>query len=110
MKSIVLDNDYELEVSVTRKNTSTGADEAAPALTITGRLSATVGGAAIHADLSKTLAERTSKTGTYYATIGGDALRTHLASVVNQSIYAVYVAGTAILLSIPVAVRAEREI
>lgn len=76
-------NDDEPEEVVTRKNTSTGATEPATGLTgLSFRLSATIGGTAIHANLNKNASERGS-TGKYYAVFEGDDLTAQL----NNSTY-----------------------
>ena len=68
--SIFLDNDWEYEVNITRKDTATGTVEAAAGLSgITGRISLTPTGLTIHADLTKTLAERASTPGEYFAIV-----------------------------------------
>lgn len=88
MKPIFLDNDYEICWPMTRKNTATGLDEPASGLTgVIGKLSATDGGAAIHATLSITLAERASTPGEYFGILQGDDLRTQLASLTGQVVY-----------------------
>ncbi len=71
-------NDDEAELTLTRKNATTGAEEAATGLTgLTVYLSATPGGSAIHASLSKSLAER-GTTGIYFAVFEGTDLDTQL--------------------------------
>ena len=99
-RRLYLDNDFEPEYAITRKNTSTGDDEVAAGLTgLTVRISATDGGATIHADLSKTLSERASTDGTYYAVIDGDDLRAQLASYAGSTVYVVAGDGTNVLVS-----------
>ena len=98
--SIFLDNDWEYEVNITKKNTATGAVEVAEGLSaITGRISLTPTGDTIHADLTKTLAERTTTDGEYFAIVDGDDLRTRLAAYVGQSVYEIIGDGTNVLVS-----------
>lgn len=97
--SIYLDNDFESEFSVTRKNATSGAEEAATGLTgLLHYLAATKSGSAIHADLSKTSTERSGKLGTYYAIFEGDDLRAQLAAdYIGQTIYEIFGDGTNVL-------------
>ncbi len=98
--SIFLDNDWEYEVNITRKNTASGAVEAAATLAnITGRISLTPTGDTIHAALTKTLAERSDTPGEYFAIVEGDDLRSHLAAYVGQSVYEIIGDGTNVLIS-----------
>jgi adenylylsulfate kinase-like enzyme len=98
--SIYLDNDWEYEINVTRKNTASGTVEAADSLSgITGRISLTSKGATINAALTKTLAERSSTAGKYFAIVDGDDLRTHLAAYVGQSVYEIIGDGTSVEVS-----------
>ena len=107
-KVIYLDNDFEPELRLTRKNASTGDLEAATGLTgLTGRLSATDAGATIHASLSVSLTER-GTTGIYYGTIEGDNLRTHLASYAELPVWFVGGDGTNVFVSEPYTVKAVR--
>jgi hypothetical protein len=83
-------NDFEVEVAITRRNASTGASEAADGLEdLEAWLSLTHGGAAIHADLTKTLTERASTPGLYYAVIEGSEITTHLAPLGPLVVYRV---------------------
>jgi hypothetical protein len=108
MKSVALDNDWELEYAATRKNASTGALEPATGLAgLTGRLSATDGGATIHATLSVSLSER-GTTGIYFGVLQGDDLRVQLAALVNTIVYEVFGDGVNVLTSIPRLVAAVR--
>ena len=108
MDDIYLDNDYEAEYTVTRKNANTGADEAATGLTgLTARISATDGGAAIGA-LTGSASER-GTLGIYYKIFDGDALRTALATLyVGVRVWIIFGDGTNVLVSNPVTVRATR--
>lgn len=108
MDNIYLDNDYEAEYTLTRKNTDTGADEAATGLSsLTVRISATDGGAAIGA-LSVSASERGSL-GIYYGIFDGDALRTALAaSYIGLRVWVVFGDGTNVFVSNPVWVRERR--
>lgn len=109
MKSIVLDNDWEIEYKATRKNAATGTLEPATGLTgLYGQLSATDAGAAIDPSLKVTLTER-GVTGIYFGTLQGDALRTVLAAAyVGQVIYEVFGDGVNVFTSIPRMVAAVR--
>ena len=92
MSTIALDNDWVLKwggpqdtsgnaTGGTRINTSTGLREpAAGQVGFLGWLSATDGGATIHATLSKTMVESTTVPGLYFAVVDGDALRAQLAA------------------------------
>lgn len=108
MQDIFLDNDYEPEYTITKKNASTGAIEAATGLTgLTVRISATDGGAAIGA-LTENASER-GTLGIYFAIFDGDALRTALAtSYVGVRVWVVFGDGTNVFVSDPVIVRATR--
>ena len=107
MSTIYLDNDYEPEYELTRRDESSGDEEAAAGLTgLLVWLSATDGGAAIHASLSKSLTERAGESGTYYAVIEGDDLATHLADY--RRVYEVFGDGTNVQTSIVRDVRATR--
>jgi hypothetical protein len=109
VKTVVLDNDWEMEYVATRKNATTGVSEPATGLTgLVGKLSATDGGATIHATLSVTLTER-GTTGIYFGVLQGDDLRTQLAgSFLGQVVYEVFGDGTNILTSVPRLVSAVR--
>jgi len=108
MDDIYLDNDFEPEYTVTRKNASTGAVEAATGLTsITVRISATDGGAAIGA-LTGAASER-GTLGIYYKIFDGDALRTALATAyLGARVWVVFGDGTNVLTSDPATVRERR--
>ena len=82
MKTISLDSDWEyIWGASTRRNAATGAVEAAAGLTgLLAWLSATEGGATIHASLSKTMVERSGLPGEYFAIVDGDVLRLRLAA------------------------------
>lgn len=75
--TIHLDNAWTIRDTLTRTNATTGAEEPATGLALTGWLAATEGGAAIHAALSVALTER-GTSGTYAGTIDETALATHL--------------------------------
>ena len=108
MKSIGLDNDWEAEYRATRKNATTGTVEPATGLTgLVCRLSATDGGAAIHATMSVNLTER-GTLGVYFGVLQGDALRTQLAALVGSVVYEVFGDGVNVLTSIPRLVSAIR--
>lgn len=102
MKRIADNNDWELIWPGTRRNTSSGLTEAAAGLVgLQGWLSATDGGAAIHASLSKVMAERASTPGEYFAVIDGDALHAQLAPTYNnQTIYEVFGDGLNVQYSV----------
>lgn len=108
MNDLYLDNDFEAEFTVTRKNAATGATEAATGLTsLTVKISASDGGAAIGA-LTGSATER-GTLGIYYYVFDGDALRTALAaSYVGRRVWVVFGDGTNVLTSNPVVVRATR--
>lgn len=101
MKPVYLDNDAEYEYALRRKNTNTGALEAATGIGgLSCRLSATDGGAAINAALSVNATERGSL-GIYYGVFQGTDLRTYLASFIGQTIYEVFLDAGNILISTP---------
>lgn len=111
MKTIVLDNDHEFIWSGVRRNSSTGASEPATGLIVTAHISATDGGAAIDADLAKSLTERSSQPGEYYAVVDGDALREHLdgdPSLVGLTVWEVFGDGVNVQYSVPRKVVARR--
>jgi hypothetical protein len=108
MKAIALDNDWEAEHRATRKNAATGTIEPATGLTgMSAWLSATDGGAAIHATMTVNLTER-GTTGIYFGVLQGDDLRTRLASLVGQVVFEVFGDGTNVLTSVPRLVAAVR--
>ena len=85
-------NDDEAEATVSRTNATTGLEEAATGLTgLTFRLSATRGGATIHATLSKSATER-GTTGVYFAIYEGSDLTAQLANAtyIGKDIYEVF--------------------
>lgn len=101
MKPIWLDNDYEYEYPLQRKNASTGASEAATGLPgLSARLSATDAGSAINAALSVNATER-GNLGIYYGVFQGNDLRTYLASYIGQTIFEVFGDGTNVFISTP---------
>ena len=111
MDDIYLDNDYEAEYTVTRKNASTGADEAATGLTgLTVRISATDGGSALGTTPSLTgAASERGALGIFYKEFDGDTLRTVLASsYVGVRVWVIFGDGTNVLTSNPVTVRGTR--
>ena len=83
-------SDFEAEARITRKNTTTGATEAATGLTgLTARIAATPTGAAIGA-LTVSLAERGS-TGIYSGILDTAALVTALGTTyLNTTVYVIY--------------------
>lgn len=87
--ALYLDNDFEVEVTITRKAAATGAAEAATGLSgLTAHLAATPQGAAIHADVTINLSER-GTTGIYYGTLQGDDLTTRLTTYLNTTVHLV---------------------
>lgn len=93
-------NDFESEFAVTRKNSATGASEAAASLTgLTSHLSLTDGGATIHADVSVSMAERSSTAGTYFGVIEGDKIDTHLAALAGSVVWEVFGDATNVYVS-----------
>jgi hypothetical protein len=101
-------NDDEPEVTLTRRNATTGADEAATGLTgLTFRLSLTRNGATINAALTKTATER-GTLGIYYATFEGSDLTTYLAAHAGRTIYQIFGDGSNINHSIARKVYAVR--
>lgn len=108
---IYLDNDYRIEHEITTDDAATGAQIApSPALTgLTGRLSATPGGAAINAVLSVALAVRTGDAKRYVGYLQGDDLRAQLAAAyLDRTVYLVVGDGLNVLTSDPKVVRATR--
>ena len=102
MKILPLDNDWEPEWPITRKNAASGDDEPASGLAgLTARLSATDGGTTIHASLSVSLAERSGAPGVYYGTIQGDDLRAQLVTYIGKVVYEVVGDGTNVFISVP---------
>lgn len=89
-------NDDEPEATATRRNATTGASEAATGLLgLTFRLSATRGGSAIHANLSKSATER-GTLGVYYATFEGVDLTAQLASYVGKEVHQTFGGGASL--------------
>jgi len=107
---IYLDNDHLIEQDLTRPATTTGEDEAATGLSgLTGRLSATDGGATIHASLSVSLSERSATAGRYYGVLQGADLRTQLLTYVGSWVWEVVGDGTNVLTSARRRVLATRD-
>lgn len=99
------------EIVITEPALATGAREAADGLTgISAWLSATDRGATIHADLTRTLVERSGVPGTYFAIWEGADTLTHLDSAMywNKHVYLVIDDGGNILTSNPVLVKRAR--
>lgn len=109
LPGIALDNDYTPQFAFTEPDASTGLYGPATGLSgMTCRISATDGGAAIHASLDQVLTEWGGTPGTYYVRFDGDNLRSHLAAYVGQSVYVVVGDGTNVHISKPVRVRERR--
>lgn len=82
-------SDFEPEVRVTRKNSSTGATEAATGLTgMTARIAATPTGAAL-GSLTVSLTER-GTTGVYAGILDTAALVSALAASLNTTVYLIF--------------------
>jgi hypothetical protein len=106
LKALPLDNDWEFEYALTRKNATTGANEPATGLSgLTCRLSLTDGGAAINGALNVNAAER-GTTGIYSGIFAGSDLRTYLTA--GTVIYEVFGDGVHVTSSVPRIVRAPR--
>ncbi len=88
---IYLDNDWTIRRRLSQWNPTTDTYEPVAGLPVTGFLSATPQGGAIHPGLSKTLAERTEVPGDYFAFIDGDALRANIADYIGRFVYEVVV-------------------
>jgi hypothetical protein len=72
-------NGYEFEHPITKRDDTTGARVPATGLAgLTGHVSATEGGPAIHATLSTALQERSAKPGTYFGRLLGSNINAHL--------------------------------
>lgn len=84
-------NGYEFEYPIAKKNDPDGAKVPATGLAgLTGFISATPDGAAIHASLSVPLVERSAKSGTYYGRITGANIDAHMwPTYDNQYVYVV---------------------
>jgi len=97
---LYLDNDFEFEYAITRKNTNTGASEVAAGLSsLQAWVSLTDGGDALDADLTVNATERPSTDGTYSGVFEGDNLRTHLETYAGTTVYVVFGDGTNVLVS-----------
>ena len=106
---IYLGETDEPEFAVTRKNTATGAEEAATGLTLTVYYAATKTGSAIHSTMSATMTERSSTPGTYYARITGSDKTTQLTAYLNQTIWR-RTTGADVNIAEPVVVRQARDL
>jgi hypothetical protein len=83
-------NDKVEQFALTTPNALTGEDEAATGLTgLTIHYTLTQGGSAIHADVTKTLAEYADTLGTYHATMPGVSITTYLANKGGTRVFAV---------------------
>jgi hypothetical protein len=77
--------DFTPNVDVERQATTTGDYEAYAGLSgLTMHLSATEGGSAIDASLSKSASERSAESGRQFATFDVDDLQTHLLPTYNR--------------------------
>lgn len=109
MKLLSLDNDYEFEYALTRKNAASGNFEPASGLAgLSCRISLTDGGAAVNGALNVAAAERSSDPGVYYGVFQGDDLRTYLGGQIGLAVYEVFGDGTNIFTSIARRVTAPR--
>lgn len=109
MKALYLDNDWEAEYSLTRRNADSGATEVATGLTgLSCRISLTPDGPAVHADLNLSMAERSGALGTYVVVFDGDKLRTRLAVYVGRTVYEVFGDGANVLTAVARRVRGRR--
>jgi hypothetical protein len=98
VKVISLDNDWEFEYALTRKNATTGLPEPATGLAgLTCRLSAIDAGTAINAALSVAAVER-GTTGIYAGVFQGDDLRMYLTPF--STIYEVFGDGLNVFTSV----------
>lgn len=98
LKEIPLDNDYEFEVKITRKNTNTGLLEPASGLVASDFrfwLSATDAGTAISGSLTATPTERSAAPGVYFGIILGSDITAQLASMIGATIYEVFLDNAA---------------
>lgn len=87
MRELYLDNDHEIVRDMTEWDVATGEHEARSGLTLTGFISATSGGTAIHASLSKSPLDEVGSTGRYHKAVAGTDLRTHLLSYVGKTVF-----------------------
>jgi hypothetical protein len=79
LENIYAGADYEVVVKVYRKNTATGRTEPAAGLTgCTAYFALTRGGAAIHADVTVALTERSGTAGEYFGIMDAAAIDTYL--------------------------------
>ncbi len=88
--ALYLDNDLEVEIALSRKAATTGALEAAAGVTgLSAYLAATPQGAAIHANVTVNLTERSGAPGRYFGLLQGTDLTTQLSSYLNQTVWLV---------------------
>lgn len=110
MKPITPGNDWTAKKKIRQDSATTDVEEPATGLgSLTALLSATDGGAAIDASLSKTPTEK-GTLGIYFATFEGADLTTHLdnATYLGKVVWLVFSSGSDILTSDPVPVRDVR--
>lgn len=89
-------NGYEFEYPILKKNDPDGSKVPAVGLVgLTGRVSATPNGVAIHATLSVALTERSGKQGTYFGRITGANIDANLIPLYDQKAVYVVVADAA---------------
>lgn len=90
LPTVPIDQDWEYEIDLTRKNSDTGEPEAAAGVsTVTARFSATAGGSAI-GSTSTALTERDDTAGRYAGTLAAATLTTALGSYLHREVYEVY--------------------
>lgn len=110
---IALDNDFKLEYFYRKPKATARGTEVATGLTgLFGWLSATDGGAEIHADLKVALGELADSPGYYRGVLNGDALRTQLLNgsgdLVHATVYEVIGDGVNVLTSYALTVKKAR--
>lgn len=108
MIEVPIDQPWEFEYDLLRKDTATGNLEVATGETMTAHFAATAGGAALGSS-STSLSERSTTLGSYYGILAAATLTTALTDYVGSTVWEVYLVSGAPVESREVRVIATRE-
>lgn len=105
-KLIVLDNDFEVEIRLTKKDMANRMIVPVTGLTgITYYISTRDNGTAIDPSLSIVLAERSAAPGIYYGTIPGTAVTAILTPYLDKAVFGICKYGSQLTTATPIIVR-----